>query len=489
MANLSINFSSQGNPGLGFLRLCSLLVIGTLLGVIQNSDPVFSQDPQDKWLSNMRQINPNLGGTFEIDARKVEVAGIQVISGKHLDLYTDVRDAERTAELVEVFNRSVNQWCDYFGVDVARTENWKMRAFLIADAKNPDRFRKAGLMPADLPEFRAGFQRQHDLWLYLQPGNYYTRHLLIHEGTHGFMQWYMGGYGAPWYSEGIAELFGVHRWQDSALELRYRLRDRSEADYWGRVKRIKDDRADGNSMSLTDVLNIPPAAFLDVRYYAWSWAGCEFFENHELSSRAFAKLNQMAAIDPTAFNLQFVNEIQKDWDQLQRDWELFLGEIEYGYEVQRGRLTPAKPIGARFGASDTQFEIRSDHSWQGTTLKVKKGDRLKISGRGEFQVGVSKQTSANRSGKTQEPWPCQSNGITIEYYRGHPLGMLHAGILAPQAPLPVEQISELLDPIPVGSGTEILASRDGILCLRINESPAKLDDNSGVLEVTVEKLK
>jgi hypothetical protein len=439
---------------------------------------------QEDWRSAMRQINPNLGEPFEINEQRVEAAGIQKISGLHLDLYTDVRDPKKVVELVEVFNQSIVPWCDYFDVDVAKTKNWKMRAFLIADAEKPDKFRQAGLMPDDLPDFRAGFQRRHDLWLYLQPGNYYTRHLLIHEGTHGFMEWFAGGYGAPWYSEGIAELFGVHRWNRRELELRYRLRDRREADYWGRVKRIKVDRADGKAMSLTDVLTIAPTAFLEVRYYAWSWAGCEFFGKHETSKAAFAKLRKMANVHPTIFNQQFIREIQPNWSQLERDWELFLAEMEYGYEIQRGRLTDAEPVSTSSGVSKSKFRIQSDRSWQKTSVAVKKGDRLQIVGKGEFQVGASQTTAANEP----QPWLCQSNGITIEYYNGHPLGMLHAGVFADGASDPKEQIGGLIESFPVGSGSEFLASRDGILCLRINESPAKLDDNSGALEVTIEKL-
>jgi hypothetical protein len=441
---------------------------------------------QENWQAKMREINPNLGDTFEIDPDRVEAAGIQKFSGQHLDLYTDVRDPQKMGELIEVFDQSIDQWCDYFGIDRTRTKNWKMRAFLIAAEKNPEQFRKAGLMPSDLPDFHAGFQRRHDLWLYLQPGKYYTRHLLIHEGTHGFMQWFAGGYGAPWYSEGIAELFGVHRWHDQKLELQYRLRERSEAEYWGRVKRIKNDRADGNAMSLTDVLSIPPAAFLDVRYYAWSWAACEFFGTHEKTREAFSKLRKIAAIDPTTFNQRFLREIQPDWKQLQQDWELFIGEMEYGYDVPRGCLSDAKPIGPP-GLIESKFEIQSDRSWQRTSIEVRQGERFRISGMGEFRVGSSLAAKpAATPGNV--PWPCQSNGITIEYYNGRPLGMLQAGILATGAPEPSVQIDGLLDSLPIGTRADIVAPRDGILCLRINESPAKLDDNSGALEVTIEKL-
>ena len=67
--------------------------------------------------------------------------------------------------------------------------------------------------------------------------------------------------------------------------------------------------------------------------------------------------------------------------------------------------------------------------------------------------------------------------------------MLLAGILNTDANTAKEQVKGLLDPIGIGSAAEIVAPFDGVLCLRINESPAYLDDNQGALEVTVENLK
>ena len=440
---------------------------------------------QEQWLDAMSKINPNLGTTFKIDEALVKAAGVRKVTGKHLDLYTDARDDEKVDELVVVFDRSVEQWCRFFEIDPGKATSWKLRAFLIADPKVPDRFRNAQLLPDGLPRFQAGFQRGHNLWLYLQPGKYYTRHLLIHEGTHGFMLWFLNGYGAPWYGEGIAEQFGVHRWSNQNLKLLYRLRDRSEAEYWGRVKRIKDERDTDKGMTLSDVLNIPPTAFLEVRYYAWSWAGCEFFSKHEKTKAAFRNLRALAHLDSAKFNQQFQLAIQNGWDTLERDWELFVGEMEYGYQVDRGQISVANPIGERSGSANSKFEVRSDRSWQSTSIQVKKGDRIRISGSGEFRVGPNGPSSSDPS---KTPWKSQSNGITIEYYQGYPLGMLHAGILNPTASTAREQIKGLLKPIPVGLNAEITAPATGTLCLRINESPANLDTNQGALEVDVEKL-
>ncbi|MFK7769737.1 MAG: hypothetical protein AB8B55_21195 [Mariniblastus sp.] len=441
------------------------------------------------WAKAMREINSSLGHPFEIDERRVAAAGIRKLSGKHIDLYTDVRETssandKKINELVGVFDRAVPQWCEYFDVDVTKVADWKMRVFLIASEKDSSRFKKAGLMPDDLPKFLAGFQRSHNAWLFLQPGTYYTRHLMIHEGTHGFMQWFAKGYGAPWYSEGMAELFGVHQWSEEKLELRYRLRDRSEAPFWGRVKRIKDEYASGKALTLTDAINIRASAYLEVRYYAWSWAACEFFSKHEKSKSEYEALKKMANIAPDQFNQKFIRSLRDNWNQLETDWELFISEIDYGYQPQRGRITKAIPKDASFGVSDSKFKIRSNQSWQTTSIDVKKGDRFLIAGSGEFKVGES-----SLAGGKQMPWPCQSNGVTIQYHRGSPLGMLHAGVFSPNAETGKERAKGLVNPISIGSRAEFTAPADGVLALRINESPSRMDDNEGGLEVVVEKLK
>ncbi len=453
-------------------RFIALIIMGVSLG-----PPAFSQE---NWLDSMHEINPGIPASFEIDEDRVQTAGIRKITGQHLDLYTDVREPEKVDELVDVFDQAVDQWCAYFNIRLEKARKWKIRAFLIADVNDPSRFQKAGLMPGDLPRFKAGFQRRHNLWLYLQAGNYYTRHLLIHEGTHAFMLWFLRGYGSPWFGEGMAELLAVHRWKEQKLQLLYRLRDRSESENWGRIKQIKDERVSGTAMSLTDVLNIPPTAFLEVRYYAWSWAGCEFFSKHEKTKAVFEKLPQIAELDSTAFNQHFIRSIQDNRAELERDWELFVNEMEYGYEIERGCLTSAKPIGARFGSASTRFNLISDRSWQITDIQVKRGDRFRISGIGEFVVAKA---------QLNEFWNCQSNGITIRYYQGRPLGMLHAGVLDLEGKTAKDQVRGLFDPFPIGSDAEIEALSDGVLCLRINESPASLDDNQGALEVTIEKLK
>ncbi len=96
-----------------------------------------------------------------------------------------------------------------------RAADWRIRGCLMRE-KRP--FAACGLLPAGLPPFRHGFSRGRQLWLNEQPTAYYRRHLLLHEGTHAFMDAMFGGCGPPWYMEGMAELLATHSYRDGDSE-------------------------------------------------------------------------------------------------------------------------------------------------------------------------------------------------------------------------------------------------------------------------------
>ena len=325
----------------------------------------------------MRLINPSLPQPIPIDFEQLDALGVRVLESDHLLLLTDIKDRADIDELTTVFDAAVDQWCQYFDIDRERAAAWKLRGMVIADR---EKFDRAALIPKDLPDFPAGYQRGHEMWVYLQRGKYYTRHLLLHEGTHSFMQWFLNGTGAPWYSEGMAELLGVHRWLDGQLTLNHQLRDRSEAEYWGRIKLIQQDCAAGKALSIADVLYFAPEVFRDVRYYAWSWAACEFLSRHPLSKREFAKLQLNAHLAPGRFNQKFEQSIAPARAELERDWSLFVNEIDFGYDIDRGRL---RTITAESNATDN-FRIDAGFSWQATPFSVVAGERFRFIGSGRF---------------------------------------------------------------------------------------------------------
>ena len=421
-------------------------------------------------LSRMQELNPAMPQPLKIDQDRVAAAGIQRIEGKHIDLYTDVRDPSITEELVRVFDAAIPRWCAYFEVDPERTEPYRLSAMVIADRSQTDAFGKAGLMPDDLPDFLAGYNRGHEMWVFMQPGDYYTRHLLLHEGTHAFMQWFLGGSGPAWYSEGMAELLGLHRWQKGKLKLGYRVQSNLECPYWGRVKIIREDVAKGDSRSLDEVMNISSISFRQVDAYAWSWAACYFLSQHSLTWKPFAHLAGQAGNQSPSFNRGFLQAIEQHRGEIERDWKLYLDEMVYGYDVRSGGLISATM--AEYGP-DPPVEIKSSFSWQQTPWQVKEGEVFELAASGEFEISLGEKLL-----------PCEAGGITIEYYRGRPLGELTLAILTTEGEGPARLAAK---PLPIGLGGQFTAPASGKICLRFNVSPARLDDVRGVLKVRIKQ--
>ena len=483
MFRCSISLSFQFTCGLCFALL--VFCPSQLSAQFKDLDPI-----------KLAKINPNIPIAPDVDVELVIGAGLTVYTGKYINLFSDIRDADKAKDLVLSYDAAVPQWCKYFGVDVNKTDGWKLRAFLLQGPNQTKRFEQAKLFTKDLPAFAAGYQKDHNIYLYDQPGPYYTRHLLLHEGTHAFMQWFLNGYGAPWFSEGVAELMAVHKGSKKDVELKRRLAGREDAPYWGRVKLIKDEYKAGVAMTLDDVLAIPGQSFRDVRYYAWSWAGCNFFDNHPLTQEAFKALKQSAAEPTETFNATFKEKIDPHWEQLVKDWSIFIEEMEYGVEIQRSRIIDAAELD-KANPDNHRYSINAAHGWQQTRLKVKAGDRLVIQSSGRFKVGqtvvpakVASDGLPSASGEIY-PWYSESNGVTLEYYRGRPLGMLTAGVLFsdPQLEKTKGQLAWTVRSVAAeGPEREITVPSDGVLCFRINESPAKLSDNQGALDVRCKRL-
>ncbi len=402
----------------------------------------------------------------EIDWRRVEAAGLEVTRGDHLTLITDVRDRADVDEFVAVFDQAVDQWCDYFAIPRADAADWHMNGCVMLDREN---FVTAGLIFADLPDFPAGYQRGDMMWLYLQDGDYYTRHLLLHEGTHAFMEKFLGGYGPPWYAEGMAELLAVHRWADDQLTIKHRIAHRDEVPYWGRIKLIREDRARDRGFDLDEVLMMPPDSFQQVRYYGWAWAACEFLDRHPDYQEKFRRLPSLANIDALEFNEKFRRELEADWPAARQQWRNMVQEIDYGYDVERSSMVPVN--NRLTGDEGTSFSVASDRGWQDTGVDVRAGQQLEFSSTGMFRVRDEAGTA----------WPADAGGITIEYYRGRPLGQLIAAVQASDGDQPLQMIE-------IGNGGEVEFSVDGRLLMRVNESPAGLHDNQGEVQVTVQTV-
>ena len=402
-----------------------------------------------------------------IDEERARGSGLRKCSSRHLTLYTDLPENAAVDELPAVFDGAVPQWCEYFEIGTDQAAAWHMTAYLMADK---DKFRRAGLLPDQLPPFLHGYQRDAELWLHEQPTDYYRRHLLLHEGTHAFMQWSLGACGPPWYMEGVAELLATHRWQDGKATLRYFPKSREETPHWGRIKIIRDDLAANRGKLPEDVMQYDHAAHLNVEPYAWCWALATFFDSDPFTQPKFRELRRFTTGTESQFNEQFRRWIEPEWPRLVRQWKVFVFNVEYGYSLARELIEP-KPTQS-LPAQGAEVTLAADRGWQSTGIRLDAGTTYRFEASGRFQVADQPKI-----------WWCEPNGVTIRYHRGLPLGILLGAIVDEDDPS--RDVTAWIHPDPLGLRRESTVDRSGTLYLRINDSPAELDDNAGELTVHI----
>ena len=393
----------------------------------------------------------------QVDDRRVGQVGIRKIVGRHLWLYTDLPASNAVDELPLVFDKAVEQWADYFGIPPLRVAHWQMQGFLMQDRA---KFAALNLLPETKSDFVNGYAQGYELWLNEQPSEYYRRHLLLHEGTHGFMHAFLGAAGPGWYSEGMAELLGTHRWKDAQLQLGYMPSDRKQVPMWGRIKLIRDANQNGEPLELEAVLGLGQRTALTTDQYAWCWALCKFLDTHPHWQTKFRQLKLHVA--ERDFNQRFLETF--DRAMLQTEWNAFVAALDYGYEPEHMAMVHKA---TRIVGRQDAVTIAADRGWQATGWQLEGGKQYTITAEGRYQIAFD-----------QGPWPCEPGGVTLRYHAGHPLGMLLGAIHSPVD-------NAFSKPLALGTERTFEAERDGQLYLRVNDSPAQLSDNQGSLQATI----
>lgn len=400
-----------------------------------------------------------------VDEAKVEAQGIRKLASEHLTLYTDLPLDDEITALPEAFDQAYPQWRNYFGLADENERPWRVMGRLMKDEA---KFRAAGLLPAELPQFVYGYARNDEIWWREQPSAYYRRHLMLHEGTHSFMYANFGSCGPPWYMEGMAELLGTHSFVDGKLTLDVFPKNRDDVPYWGRVKIIRDAIKAGQPLSLDEVLNLEPGLQSPVAHYGWCWATTAFLDGHPRYRERFRRLP--AEVRKPDFNGRLRTVFAEDWSDLNEEWQCFVLELDYGYDLARNAIEFA--AGEPLAAGGQRVNIEAARGWQSSGIRLEAGKKYSLKAGGRYQLAAGPPV-----------WWCEPNGVTIRYHAGRPLGMLLAAV----HPDPYDPaiVSSLLSPIEIGLGAELTPDETGTLYLRINDSPAELADNAGSLAVEV----
>jgi hypothetical protein len=285
---------------------------------------------------------------------------------------------------------------------------------------------------------------------------------------------FLGGCGPGWYMEGTAELLATHRLdaRNGKLTLGIMPQSRDEVPMLGRVKLVRDAVAAGRVLTLPQVMAIDNRQQLGNESYAWTWAAAKFLDAHPRYRGRFRRLRKHVL--ESQFNALTRREYKADWADLNAEWQAFVATLDHGYDFERMAIDFAR--GRPLREQPAHVEIEAGRGWQSSGVRLEAGKAYRIRASGRYQIAVDQQQGA------LQPWPCEPGGVTIEYHDGRPLGMLLGAIVGTEE---VEQAS-FAQPIAVGLGTTIEAAQSGTLYLRVNDSPAHLDDNRGTLTVSIE---
>ncbi|MEX2111815.1 MAG: hypothetical protein WD845_01435, partial [Pirellulales bacterium] len=322
-------------------------------------------------------------------------AGIRRLTSEHLTLYTDLPPSAEVDSLPQLFDQAFPQWCAYFGVDPTQHAGWHVRGHLM---RSRAKFEAAGFVPGDVPDFTSGYSMADKLWCYDQTSDYYRRHLLLHEGTHAFMHALLGGVGPAWYAEGMAELLATHRLDDGKLTLDYFPRSRDEVSKWGRIEIVETDYSARKAKTLARVMSYDPRVHEQNEWYGWSWAAAAFLDGHPRYRDRFRQLPKLVARPD--FNGDVARAFGADWIRLQEDWQLFVANIDYGYDFARldVELIEGQPLPGA-GATAT---VAADRGWQSSGLRVEAGKSYHLRASGRYQIADQPRI-----------WWCEPGGVTI----------------------------------------------------------------------------
>jgi hypothetical protein len=469
---------------------------GSSGGTFAEEMQAIEAEEQDLRKRRLQLARPRL-----LDDDRLKAGGLRKLTGKHVTLYTDLPSKPAIDELPEVFDQAYPQWCEFFRVDPKEQAAWHMRGFLMGE-KSRRKFEDLDVIPPQVPDFRAGYMLNYEFFMYEQQSDYYRRHLMLHEGTHGFMWTLMGACTSPWYAEGTAELLGSHLWEKGKLMLRQFPRSREETAYHGRIKLVKACFAEQRAAALNDIvaaafdLHAGPATDKERQEgYAWCWASSAFLDGHRRYRERFNLLCSSMRT-PGAIPGTFRTWYEPDWDDLMEEWQVFVSGLEYGYDMERNAI--AFERGAPLPAVGANVAVQADRGWQSAKLTLEAGKTYELTATGRVMLG--EVVPADRPQAIES----EPDGITIRYHHGLPLGALLAAVrlekeerdrLTPrtheeQAKLSQEdaaalRISALLRPIVIGRAARITPKFSGTLYLKINDSAAELADNKGALQVRV----
>ena len=399
-----------------------------------------------------------------------QLAGLHVFEGDHLVLITDRprRAGDDMEKLPEIFDEAVNVWADYYSIPLPVVSDWKVCGCLIVDR---ERFREAGLLPDAIPDFTNGYCDHYRFWFVDQSNPAYRRHLMLHEGVHAFTTTLLNMSAPTWYTEGIAEWLATHRLKQDTETYEHTPIPSSSNDVeqLGRIEMIHRLYNAGGTAGIQEVFKLRPTRHGTIDSYALAWSVVAFLATHPRYQEAFVAMEQ----NPFDERMTHRLTTHAGWNPavVSRDFNAFISEIDYGYDMDsmvidwsQGDLVPNE-----WAASS----VAADRGWQNPGWCLEAGQHYRLQATGLCIVG------AIQEGEGQLELESTANGISIDWYRGKPLGRLLAAQWVNKGSKSRFELT--------GEGPEIdfIADRSGPLFLKINNPPGQLPECRGAIRVQI----
>jgi len=290
-----------------------------------------------------------------------------------------------------------------------------------------------------------------------------------------------------WYVEGMAEFFATHRRSKTSTTAAWKfgiLPDRFDGfEGWGRISEFRRSFARAAESNEDPFKTLKIAALSDVMpdtvpnfdsgfQYSSSWALC-WFLNHHPQHRA--AMQALAAFKHTDDFITQADTFRKSAElALSVDWLLFAESLQEGFDAQRAfaehNETPVR-LSSVDEQSPVRFPLLADRGWQDSGLRLERGQTVQVDCSGRFSVNDQ-----------PKPWVSESNGVSIEYIDGVPLGQVIAIFVSVDG-------TQLTRRIPVGESRQLSAPFESSLWMQVNDVSDSRANNSGKIEVTLAPAK
>lgn len=395
--------------------------------------------------------------------------GIRALSGRYVDLYTDLPPNEKTDEMIRLLDAAVPRLCEFFHLDPREYDSWKISAFLMTDREPFEIFGAFDFEEEPIPEFPNGFSLYDRIWVFDKHQTYYNRFLMLHELVHAFMLQTFGSLDPCWFTEGIAEFLALHSWDGEKIELGIFPDSPEQVEGFGRIDRIRSRVQAGDTPSVKELLNLERGAFDNTTTYAWCWALVTLLARNPEYAGPLSALPYLAMEEDP--NRQFIKLLGAKAKSLPADWQHFAEWIDYGFDFDhKPEVRPRDSIKGDIPDEGITVTLDAETGSLATGLILQPGKEYRLSASGRFHIGCR--------GKV---YPCEPNGITLSYFNSRPIGTLLAEIVPEGATL-----DELpIQTEPIGTKGNITPKKQGELYLRLNIPTNEIKNSKGTCSVAL----